>query len=89
VGQSDRQEETPAAEVTAPYLRSVADFAVDAGALLLASGAAAAEGEQARRATMETLVEWGWDYFGTVCGDQVLDRADQVTIDWNDDEHSE
>ena len=40
-------------------------------------------------AKMESLVEWGWNYFGTVRGDQVLDRTDQVTVDWNDDEQEE
>jgi NADH dehydrogenase len=40
-------------------------------------------------AKMESLVEWGWDYVGTVRGDQVLDRADQVTIDWSDDEQEQ
>jgi hypothetical protein len=40
-------------------------------------------------AKMESLVEWGWDYVGTVRGDQVLDRADQMTMDWNDDELEE
>jgi uncharacterized membrane protein YjjP (DUF1212 family) len=48
VGQADRPDETPAAaEVNPQYLRAVADFAVEAGGLLLASGAAAAEVEQA------------------------------------------
>src|SRR5579871_2091703 len=55
VGQADRPDETPvAAEVHPQYLRSVADFAVEAGGLLLASGAAAAEVEQAMLAAAQT-----------------------------------
>jgi NADH:ubiquinone reductase (H+-translocating) len=38
------------------------------------------------RAKIETFVEWGWDYFGKVHGDPVLDRTSQVDINWNDDE---
>jgi NADH:ubiquinone reductase (H+-translocating) len=38
------------------------------------------------RAKIETFVEWGWDYFGKVHGDPVLDRTSQVNINWNDDE---
>jgi uncharacterized membrane protein YjjP (DUF1212 family) len=54
VGQSDRLDEKPvAAEVNPRYLRSVADFAVEAGGLLLASGAAAAEVEQAMLAVAQ------------------------------------
>jgi NADH:ubiquinone reductase (H+-translocating) len=32
-------------------------------------------------AKMESVLEWGWDYFGTRRGDQVLDRTDQMTIE--------
>ena len=37
------------------------------------------------RAKIEAFVEWAWDYFGKVKGDQVLDRFSQADIDWNDD----
>jgi hypothetical protein len=31
-------------------------------------------------------VEWAWDYFGKIKGDQVLDRFSQESINWNDGE---
>ena len=37
-------------------------------------------------AKIESLVDWGWDYFSTERGDPVLDRPGQVAIDWNEDE---
>ena len=37
------------------------------------------------RAKIEAFVEWAWDYFGKVKGDQVLDRFSQEDIDWNAD----
>jgi NADH dehydrogenase len=38
------------------------------------------------RARIEAFVEWAWDYFSEVKGDQVLDRFSQADIDWNDDD---
>jgi NADH dehydrogenase len=38
------------------------------------------------RAKIEAFVEWAWDYFGTIKGDQVLDRLSQGNINWSDDE---
>ena len=38
------------------------------------------------RAKIEAFVEWVWDYFGKIKGDQVLDRFSQENINWNDDE---
>ncbi len=40
------------------------------------------------RAKMEAFVEWAWDYFSEVKGDQVLDRFSQESIDWNADDNS-
>ncbi len=37
------------------------------------------------RARIEAFVEWAWDYFSEVKGDQVLDRFSQGDINWNDD----
>ncbi len=37
------------------------------------------------RGRIETFVEWAWDYFGEVKGDQVLDRFSEADIDWNDE----
>jgi NADH dehydrogenase len=36
------------------------------------------------RAKIEAFVEWAWDYFGKIKGDQVLDRFSQENINWND-----
>jgi NADH:ubiquinone reductase (H+-translocating) len=41
------------------------------------------------RAKLEAFIEWAWDYFGGVHGDPVLDRPDQVNINWADDEGEE
>ena len=38
------------------------------------------------RAKVEAFVEWAWDYFSEVKGDQVLDRFSQEDINWNADE---
>jgi NADH dehydrogenase len=38
------------------------------------------------RAKIEAFVEWAWDYFGKIKGDQVLDRFSQESINWNDGE---
>jgi NADH dehydrogenase len=38
------------------------------------------------RAKVESFVEWAWDYFGKVRGEQVLDRPDQTIINWKDNE---
>jgi NADH dehydrogenase len=35
------------------------------------------------RARIEAFVEWAWDYFSEVKGDQVLDRFSQEEIDWS------
>jgi NADH:ubiquinone reductase (H+-translocating) len=35
------------------------------------------------RARIEAFVEWAWDYFSEVRGDQVLDRFSQEDIDWS------
>lgn len=37
------------------------------------------------QAKMESIVDWIWDYFSEVKGDQVLDRFSQAEIDWQDD----
>jgi NADH dehydrogenase len=37
------------------------------------------------QAKMEAVVEWAWDYFSEVKGDQVLDRFSQESINWHDD----
>jgi len=42
----------------------------------------------ATRAKVEAFVEWAWDYFGRARGDAVLDRTEQVDINWNDDEQT-
>ena len=34
-------------------------------------------------AKVEAVVEWVWDYFSEVKGDQVLDRFSEEDIDWN------
>jgi NADH dehydrogenase len=38
------------------------------------------------RAKLETIVEWGWDYFGGATADPVLDRTSQMNIDWSEDD---
>jgi NADH:ubiquinone reductase (H+-translocating) len=37
------------------------------------------------RGRIEAFVEWAWDYFSEVKGDQVLDRFNQKNIDWDED----
>jgi len=37
------------------------------------------------QAKIEAVVEWMWDYFSEVKGDQVLDRFSQESIDWGAD----
>jgi NADH dehydrogenase len=37
------------------------------------------------RAKIEALVDWGWDRFTTTGGPHVLDRGEEVAIDWSDD----
>ncbi len=38
------------------------------------------------RTKIEAFVEWAWDYFGGSRGDAVLDRSEELQINWNDDE---
>ncbi|MGC1294133.1 MAG: NAD(P)/FAD-dependent oxidoreductase [Alloacidobacterium sp.] len=38
------------------------------------------------RAKIEAFVEWAWDYLGGARGDAVLDRSEELKIDWNDDQ---
>jgi NADH:ubiquinone reductase (H+-translocating) len=40
------------------------------------------------RARIEAFMEWAWEYFGGSRGDAVLDRKEELRIDWNDDEKS-
>jgi len=37
------------------------------------------------QAKIEAVVDWAWDYFSEVKGDQVLDRFSQEDINWTDD----
>jgi NADH dehydrogenase len=37
------------------------------------------------RAKIAAFVEWAWDYFGGARGDAVLDRSEELRINWNDD----
>lgn len=37
------------------------------------------------RAKIEAFVEWAWDSLGGARGDAVLDRSEELKIDWNDD----
>jgi NADH dehydrogenase len=41
------------------------------------------------RAKIDAFLEWAWDYFGNSHVDPVLDRPDQINIDWNADEKQE
>jgi NADH dehydrogenase len=41
------------------------------------------------RARIEAFMEWAWDYFGGARGDAVLDRSEELQIDWNDAEKSQ
>lgn len=38
------------------------------------------------RAKVGAFIEWAWDYFGHIHCDAILDRTDQASINWNDDE---
>ena len=38
------------------------------------------------RAKIEAFIEWAWDYFGGARGDAILDRTEETSINWNDDE---
>ena len=38
------------------------------------------------RAKIEAFVEWAWDYFGAARGDAVLDRTEELRINWDDDD---
>ena len=40
------------------------------------------------RARIEAFLEWGWDYFGSARGVQILDRSVETRINWNDDPDS-
>lgn len=37
------------------------------------------------RARIEAFVEWAWDYFGGSRGDVILDRTEELQIDWNEE----
>jgi NADH dehydrogenase len=37
------------------------------------------------RAKIEAFMEWAWDYFGGSRGDAVLDRPEELKINWNED----
>jgi NADH dehydrogenase len=37
------------------------------------------------RNRVDAFVNWGWDYFSTERGPQVLDRSDAARIDWDED----
>ena len=37
------------------------------------------------RAKIEAFMEWAWDYFGGSRGDAVLDRPEELQINWNED----
>jgi NADH dehydrogenase len=37
------------------------------------------------RAKIEAFVEWAWEYFGGSRGDAILDRSEELQINWNDD----
>jgi NADH dehydrogenase len=36
------------------------------------------------RAKIETFIEWAWDYFGRTHVDPILDRPEEVAVDWTD-----
>jgi len=38
------------------------------------------------RAKIETFIEWAWDYFGRMHVDPILDRPEEVAVDWTDAE---
>ncbi len=37
------------------------------------------------RNRIDAFINWGWDYFSTARGPQVLDRSDAARIDWDED----
>ena len=37
------------------------------------------------RNRVDAFIAWGWDYFTKSRGPQVLDRAEEARIDWEDD----
>jgi NADH:ubiquinone reductase (H+-translocating) len=37
------------------------------------------------RAKIEAFMEWAWDYFGGSRGDAILDRTEELQVNWNDD----
>ena len=37
------------------------------------------------RNRIDAFIDWGWDYFTKARGPQVLDRADEARIDWDED----
>ncbi len=37
------------------------------------------------RAKIEAFFEWAWDYFGGSRGDAILDRPEELAVNWNDD----
>jgi len=41
------------------------------------------------RAKIEAFLDWAWDYFGGSNVDPVLDRAEQVAVDWQADQQEE
>ena len=41
------------------------------------------------RAKIEALIQWAWDYFGGSNVDAVLDRPEQVVVNWHADEEEE
>jgi len=41
------------------------------------------------RAKIEAFLDWAWDYFGGSNVDPVLDRAEQVAVDWQADQEEE
>ena len=41
------------------------------------------------RNRVDAFINWGWDYFTSSRGPQVLDRADAAQIDWEDDSELE
>ena len=40
-------------------------------------------------AKIGALLEWAWDYFGGAHVDPILNRLDQMNIDWSPDEKQE
>lgn len=41
------------------------------------------------RAKVETFLEWAWDYFGNAHIDPILDRPNEMKINWKADEKLE